>query len=93
MIKKCDNGNLLEIKEKPVITLGINTGIYLVKMSKQTLNYLSSREPIKIGMPDLLMTLANEFNTPIKVFELNGNFIDLGTVEDYTQVNKIVREN
>ena len=93
VIKKCDNGNLLEIKEKPVITLGINTGIYLVKMSKQTLNYLSSKEPIKIGMPDLLMTLANEFNTPIKVFELNGNFIDLGTVEDYTQVNKIVREN
>ena len=83
---------LNEFKEKPVYEFLVNTGIYLFKIDNTFLESCDTLEITKIDMPDLLAKLEKEFGIKVRVQEIVGNYIDLGTKEDLIEISTFFRE-
>lgn len=81
------DGNLEEFKEKPVYEFLVNTGIYLFKIDHTFLETFDALEITKIDMPDLLAKFEKEFGIKVRVREIVGNYIDLGTKEDLVEIS------
>ena len=79
MLETGSNGQLLEIKEKPEITIQINTGMYLLEPS--ILEYIPVNTFFHIT--DLIDSLKTK-NRKVGVFPVNsGSWQDIGTWEEY----------
>ena len=78
---------LEEFKEKPVYEFLVNTGIYLFKIDHKFLETFDALKITKIDMPDLLAKFEKEFGIKVRVREIVGNYIDLGTKEDLVEIS------
>ena len=83
---------LKEFKEKPVYEFLVNTGIYLFNIDNSFLETFDTLEITNIDMPDLLVKLEKEFGIKVRVREIVGNYIDLGTKEDLIEISTFFRE-
>ena len=79
------DSNILGMEEKPVNEFFINTGIYI--LSPDVLNFIPKNE--YFGLPTLFEILKKE-NKQIKSFEINEYWIDMGTLKDYENLNKLL---
>ncbi len=88
-----DNENYLdEFKEKPVYEFLVNTGIYMFKIDKPFLEIFDELNTTSIDMPNLLNKLEKEFGLKVRVREIVGNYIDVGTKEDLIEVSAFFKE-
>lgn len=74
-------------KEKPTQYLDFNAGIYGIK--KETITFLKEKvEKItKLDMPDMWELLMKN-NKKIGIYEHDGEWIDIGRINDYLEINK-----
>lgn len=74
--------------EKPTYYYNINAGIYGISMN--ALNYIKNNidKNTYIDMPELWSLLINN-NYKIKVYEHNGEWNDIGKLEDYIKINEV----
>ena len=78
-----DKGKLLEFVEKPKIEKIVNTGVYFILMDNNIFEIITKQQLSFIGMPELLQTIAKTAGEEIFVIETAGNYLDLGTPEDF----------
>lgn len=79
---KVDGTELLSIEEKPTLSFYVNAGIYM--LSRDTLK-LVPRERF-FDMPDLFQMLRSS-NQPCSIYEVHGDWIDIGTPEMLREAN------
>ena len=72
------NGQVVEIKEKPDITVEISSGIYI--MSPSVFDFIPFNEPF--GMDELMQTML-ERSAPIYCYLMKEYWLDIGRMEDY----------
>lgn len=88
-----DNESYLSsFKEKPIYEFLVNTGIYLFKIDQSFLKIIDNYKINKIDMPDLLLSLEKNHGLKVKVAEIHGNYIDVGTKEDLIEVSAFFKE-
>ena len=83
---------LEEFEEKPTYNFLVNTGIYLFKIDNTFLQKIDALPITKIDMPDLLSKFEKEFGIKVRVREIFGNYIDLGTKKDLLEISAFFGE-
>lgn len=80
-----DNNFLKRFEEKPDYSFLVSMGVYVV--NKKILNYIP--ENSFFGFDDLMHKLLNK-NEPVRIYEYNGDWLDIGRPSDYEKaLNKI----
>jgi NDP-sugar pyrophosphorylase family protein len=82
---------LLGWKEKPTFYFYLNTGIYGIK--KETIEFIKSQKEknTQLSMPDL-WSLLMEKGKKIGIYEHDGEWFDIGKMDEYLKVNKEVEK-
>jgi dTDP-glucose pyrophosphorylase len=83
---ECDNGVVHELREKPILQLLINAGIYLLEPSVRA--YIPPED--RFDMPQLLQRLLQEHRRVVS-FPVLEYWIDIGQPPDYEQAQELVR--
>lgn len=78
---------LLSWEEKPTIKFYLNAGIYGIK--KETIEFLKQEKErsTKLSMPDLWEFLIKK-GKKIGIYEHNGEWFDIGKIDEYLKVNE-----
>lgn len=79
-----ENGEVVSIDEKPIVSHQVNTGVYC--LSPIVLSHLSTAEVI--DMPNFLLRLKDE-RLPIAAFPIHESWIDVGRPDDLEAVRKV----
>jgi dTDP-glucose pyrophosphorylase len=78
-----DNGDITNIKEKPIENYFINAGIYCI--SPEVLQSVKPNAPL--DMPTLIEAELHN-NQPVKMFPIHEYWLDIGQLHDYEQAQK-----
>ena len=79
-----ENGNILDMKEKPEFSFFTNTGIYIVE--PEVLDYIKDDE--FIGFPDIINRLKDA-GKKVGVYPINENtWMDMGTMDELSKMEK-----
>jgi dTDP-glucose pyrophosphorylase len=89
-VVRCENGQVVELEEKPVHHKLINAGIYI--LSPDLLNMIPANQ--EMAMPDLLARARREGHL-IAAFPIRERWTDIGQLADYHWAcqNWVVEEN
>lgn len=87
-----DEGYLSGFEEKPVYEFLVNTGIYMFKIDRSFKKIFDHTDITRIDMPDLLTSLEKEHGYKVKVKEILGNYVDVGTKEDLIEISAFFKE-
>jgi len=86
-VVECDDARIIQLREKPSLTLFINAGIYLLEPT--------ARDSIPDGehfdMTDLITRLLDEDRTVVS-FPIIEYWLDVGRPEDYRQAQEDLRD-
>lgn len=74
----------LSVKEKPIITYSINTGIYI--LNSKILKFVKKNQ--KIEMTDLFNNVKKKYKKKLLVFPVYENWLDLANSKDLYDANK-----
>lgn len=91
VIQKSSQGFVSKIDEKPEIHIEKNAGIYLIKLSKRLIKFISNFENSYIDMPDLINELIEDGNFQITSKDYIQNWYDLGTKNDFYKVGELLK--
>ncbi|WP_329333135.1 sugar phosphate nucleotidyltransferase [Streptomyces sp. NBC_00663] len=78
-----DGGDVLGIREKPVLTVDVSTGIHVADPAVRKF----IPEGQAMDMPDLITALIDE-EQPVRAHEFEDSWYDIGTPENYEDAKK-----
>lgn len=77
------NGDKVLLKEKPELSFHINAGIYV--LSPEIVDLIPEHKPF--DMTNLIQELLDQ-NRKIELYQIKGEWHDIGTMADYLKVNE-----